>query len=74
MGTSDLKEEIHALIEKANQDVLELIFNILSPSEKVLDMNPEQVAELERRYSVHLKNPEAGSSWIEVKNRISKKN
>ncbi|MBN7812197.1 addiction module protein [Algoriphagus sp. H41] len=75
MRNSNIKEELHAMIEKADSEVLELVYSILNPAgEDPAALNGDQVAELERRYAAHLEKPEEGSTWEEVKGRISKKN
>ncbi len=73
MRISNIKEELHAMIEKADSEVLELVYSILYPVGEDPDLNADQVAELDRRYAAHLEKPEEGSSWAEVKDRISKK-
>lgn len=74
MSTADIKQELHLLIENSDSALLELVYSILRKNKDELSLTVAQVAELERRYEAHLKNPNEGSSWEEVKNRISKKN
>lgn len=73
MSTTEIKQELHNLIEKADSDLLELAYSILSKSKGVLNLNQSQIDELEKRYAAHLENPSKGSSWEEVKSRILKK-
>lgn len=73
MSTAEMKHELHLLIENADSELLELMYSILSKTENELALNEIQVAELERRYEDHIKNPSEGSTWDEVKARISKK-
>lgn len=71
MKTTDLKQELHALIEKADTGVLELAYSILRAPGSELKLSSAQIGELERRYAAHLANPSEGSSWEEVRSRIS---
>lgn len=73
MSTAEIKQQLHSLIEKADSELLELAYFILSKSESEVNLNQSQIDELEKRYAAHLENPGKGSSWDEVKSRISKK-
>ncbi len=53
-----------------------LAYKIHRSVEKELDAEPiseELKKELDRRWAEHLKNPEAGSSWEEVKAELAKR-
>lgn len=73
MSSAEIKQELHLLIENSDSELLELVYSILRKNENELDLSEAQFAELERRYESHLKNPKEGSSWDEVRARISKK-
>lgn len=73
MSSAEMKQELHLLIENADSELLELVYSILRKTENELDLSEIQVAELEKRYETHVKNPSQGSSWEEVKSRISRK-
>lgn len=73
MSKSEIKQQLHDLIEKADSELLELAYSILSNSKSELDLNQSQLDELGKRYAAHLENPNEGSSWDEVQSRISKK-
>lgn len=68
-----MKQKFHLLIENADSELLELVYSILRKTENELDLSEAQFAELERRYESHLKNPKEGSSWDEVRARLSRK-
>lgn len=73
MRTSEIKQELHSLIENSDSELLAVIYSILRKNDNKLILSEAQVAELERRYEAHLKNPSEGSGWEEVKTRISRK-
>lgn len=72
MSTAEIKQQLHNLIEKADSELLELAYSILSKSKGVLNLNQSQIEELEKRYAAHLENPSKGSSWEEVRERLSR--
>ena len=71
--SAEIKQELHLLIEKTDSELLELVYSLLKKNVNVLNLSDAQLSELERRYKAHVKNPHEGSSWEEVKNRISRK-
>lgn len=73
MSTAEIKQKLHSLIEKADSELLELAYYILSKSESEVNLNQALIDELEKRYAAHLENPGKGSSWNEVRARISMK-
>lgn len=74
MSSAEIRQQLHVLIEKADSDLLEIVYSILKKPERNLGLSPLQLEELERRYAAHLENPSEGSSWEEVKARVSRKN
>ena len=72
MSTAEIKQQLHNLIEKADSELLELAYSILSKSERELNLNQSQIEELEKRYVAHIENPGRGSSWDEVRERLSR--
>lgn len=73
MSTAEIKQQLHSLIEKADSELLELAYYILSKSESEVNLNQAQIDELVKRYAAHLENPGKGSSWDEARARISMK-
>ena len=51
---------------------VEEIWDSIAASSEEVPLTEEEIAELERRLEDHKRNPNSGSSWEEVKARISK--
>jgi uncharacterized protein YaaR (DUF327 family) len=48
MSTAEIKQQLYNLIEKADSELLELAYSILSKSKGVLNLNQSQIEELEK--------------------------
>ncbi|KPQ20113.1 MAG: toxin-antitoxin system antidote component [Algoriphagus marincola HL-49] len=72
MENSTIRKELHHLIDGADEDLLRLVYSILLPKDQVSDFSREQLDQLEKRFQNHLKNPEEGKTWDEVKAKLKK--
>ncbi|WP_288369380.1 hypothetical protein [uncultured Algoriphagus sp.] len=72
MENSTIRKELHHLIDGANEELPRLVYSILLPKDQVSDFSREQLDQLEKRYQNHLKNPEEGKTWDEVKAKLKK--
>ncbi len=52
-------------------ELVEQIWESVAASPADVDLTAEQLAELESRWQAFLKNPEAGSTWEDVKARLT---
>ncbi len=53
--------------------MVEAIWDSIAESEENLELTEETKQLLDERLEAHLKNPEEGSDWVEVKTRIKKR-
>jgi putative addiction module component (TIGR02574 family) len=67
-----LPEEIRNLPVSERLKLVEAIWDSIAESPEQLPLTQAQVAVLEARIAEYEKNPDAGSSWDEVKQRILK--
>ena len=52
--------------------VIEVLWNSIIDSGEELPLGDEERAELDRRLAAHAANPDAGSTWEEVKARLGR--
>ena len=65
-----LKEASHLTLDERIKLVEEL-WESIRPSAESIPLNEAQEAVLERRYKAYQADPEEGSSWSDVRDRIS---
>jgi putative addiction module component (TIGR02574 family) len=70
---SVLPKEILDLPVSERLKLAEAIWNSIADSTEQLALTKDQIADLDQRLVEYEKNPEAGSSWEEVKERILKR-
>ena len=70
---SRLLNEARALPVSERLKLIEAIWKSIIESPEQLPLTAAQAAVLEKRLAEYEKNPEAGSSWEEVKERILKR-
>ena len=63
-------EEVLRLPVAERIRIVEAIWDSIADSPEALDLSEEQKAELDRRLEALEKNPDAGSPWSEVRNRV----
>jgi putative addiction module component (TIGR02574 family) len=72
MGTTQLREELHEFINKADERLLNLLYAMVQADMKEDDYELSAAHKdiLDERLAAHESNPKSGSSWEEVKSRI----
>lgn len=72
MGTTQLREELHEFINKADERLLNLLYAMVQADMKEDDYQLSAAHQkiLDERIAAHESNPTSGSSWEEVKSRI----
>jgi putative addiction module component (TIGR02574 family) len=72
MGTTQLREELHEFINKADERLLNLLYAMVQADMKEDDyeLSAAHKKILDERLAAHESNPKSGSSWEEVKSRI----
>jgi putative addiction module component (TIGR02574 family) len=72
MGTTQLREELHEFINKADERLLNLLYAMVQADMKEDDyeLSAAHKKILDERLATHESNPTSGSSWEEVKSRI----
>lgn len=73
MSTAELREDLHQMIDQADDRVLNMIHAMLhadmaEPEE--YELSDAHKAILDERIAAHERNPQAGSDWETVKARI----
>ncbi len=70
-----MKSEIHQYIDKADEDFLSLIYDLIESNrqEKTYQIQPEELTLMEERLLDYERNPSSGSSWEEVKAKLLSK-
>lgn len=66
-----LLDEARALPIPERIELVQAIWDSIAESPEPLPLDEAQIAELERRLVEYQQNPEAGSTWEEVKERIA---
>lgn len=72
MDTNILKEALK-LPDTEKLDLIEDLWKSLTKPDEI-QLSARQKEELDRRLESHYRNPESGSSWEEVKQRLLQKN
>lgn len=72
MSTIEIKEHLHEYIDQADERMLKLLYTMAQSDleEREDQLNDAHIKILDERIASHKANPEAGSSWEEVKARI----
>ena len=74
MSTPGIRQELHQYIDSADEKVLQILYTLFIEENKLteqdFELTPEQKKILDERLEVLEKNPEDGSPWKEVKQRI----
>lgn len=75
MRAAQIREELHQLINRADERVLNLIYGIMKADSEEGDFILSDVHKqlLDERLAAHKASPKEGSSWEEVKARIRQK-
>lgn len=76
METTQIREELHQFINRADERILRLIYGMMKADfeegdDYLLTEAHKQI--LDARLAAHESAPNEGSSWEEVKSRITKK-
>lgn len=71
MGASQIREELHQFINRADERMLNLLYDMMKSDAGML--TPEQEAELERRIARHKSGESNSYSWAEVRAKIEKR-
>jgi len=73
MSTVQLREEIHQYIDRVDDRIIQLIYGMMQAdlTEEDYELSEEHKKILDKRLQAHKYNPTNGSSWQEVKARIS---
>ncbi|MCL6259017.1 addiction module protein [Aquiflexum sp. TKW24L] len=72
MSTIEIKEHLHEYIDQADERMLKLLYAMAQADmeEKEYELSEAHIKILDERIASHKADPEAGSSWEEVKSRI----
>ncbi len=70
--TAALREELHQLIEQADERLLRIIHSVMQ-ADLEDDLNERVKAELDRRLLDHEQNPEAGLNEVDVLEKLMRK-
>ncbi len=75
MSITQIREELHALINKADDRLLNLIYAMVQADmeEEDYELSQSHRKLLDERLAAHQSEPSSGSSWKEVKSRIKGK-
>ncbi len=75
MGAAQIREELHKLINTADDRLLNLMYDVMKDETREEDflLTDEHKKILDQRLADHKANPSEGSSWSEVKARIQQK-
>ncbi len=77
MGTTELREELHQFINRADERILRLMHGMMKADvgqEIDYSLTDEHKEILDERITAHEAAPDEGAPWEEVKDRIKKKN
>ncbi len=74
MGTPQIKELLHQYINKADERLINLMYAMVQADmeEEDYQLSEAHKKVLDKRIAAHEANPSSGSSWEEVKTRISR--
>lgn len=72
MSTIEIKEHLHEYIDQADERMLKLLYAMAQADleEREFQLSGAQIKILDERIASHKADPEAGSSWADVKARI----
>lgn len=72
MSTIEIKEHLHEYIDQADERMLKLLYAMAQADleEREFQLTDTHIKILDERIASHKTDPEAGSSWEEVKSRI----
>lgn len=73
IGTVEIREKLHDLIDKADDRLLNLIFAMMVADTKDYQITETQKNILDQRLASHNANSLTGSSWEEAKIRVKQK-
>ena len=75
MGASQMREELHQFINRADERILNLIYGMMKADrgQEDFSLSDSHKKKLDERLKAHQENPTEGSTWDEVKSRILKK-
>lgn len=75
MGSSQIREELHQFINRADERVLKLMYGMMKADNEGSDytLGETHMQVLDERLAAHKSSPKEGSDWEEVKNRIRHK-
>ncbi|MDP6978685.1 MAG: addiction module protein [Myxococcota bacterium] len=68
--TSELRDELFRLSASERLELIEELWDSLDDNDQALELTPEQREDLERRLAEADADPDGGSSWEEVRERI----
>ena len=72
MSTLQIREALHQYINEADERFLQLVYGMMKADENI-ELSAAHKRILDKRLAKHRANPNGGSSWKEVKKRISEK-
>lgn len=75
MGAAQIREELHQYIDKADERILNMIYAMVKADTGQEDylLTDEHKQLLDERLAAHKASPQEGSTWSEVKNRVTQK-
>ena len=75
MESAQIRKDLHEFINRADERILNLLFAMAQAEMKESDYTLSAPHEklLDERIAAHESNPTSGSSWDDVKSRITKK-
>lgn len=72
-STIDIRKKIHDFIELADERILKIFSAIISAEENAEEgLSSSHKKILDHRIQEHLKNPNEGTPWLEVKEKLQK--
>lgn len=73
MGSAQIKDELHQFIDRADERVLNLMYGMMKADGDEFIVSESHREILDERLFAHTQNPEAGSSWSDVRTRIKER-
>jgi putative addiction module component (TIGR02574 family) len=75
MGAAQIREELHQFINRADERILNLMYGMMKADSEEGDYTLSEAHKqlLDERLASHEASPKEGSSWEEVKIRITRK-
>ncbi len=73
MGAAQIREELHAFINRADDRVLNMIYGLMKADVEEHPLTSEQVTDLDNRIASHKKGESKSFSWEEARKIIEGK-